>query len=405
MQYSRLCTADKIIVGYSGGLDSTVLLHQLTQCKNPEITSKLIAVHVNHGLSDSADDWQNHCITQCQKLKVPIKALSIKIKPEKGESLEAIARAARYQALASFMTANSFLVTAHHEDDQIETFLLQLFRGAGIKGLAAMPEIRPFTRGYLFRPLLSFTKKALEAYAIKHHLSWIEDDSNTDFRIRRNFIRHQILPELNKLWPNLNKPILRTIAHQQSANQLLDDLAKIDLKALKKQNTLSIDGLLSLSFQRRFNALRYWMQTNYETVPSQMLLQQIERSILKAREDSLPLINFQRLQIRRFRNNLYCLPTPKDFDTSQVITWHSPDKPLRIADLNITLDPAILADFEIHQKKVTVKFRQGGEKIYMPKRKKTLKLKNLMLELAIPPWERDRVPLIYVDDVLKIAVY
>ena len=289
----------KLILAYSGGLDSQVLLHQLAQ--NPLTNQKLQVVHINHGLSPNADQWQTQCATVCDQLNLPFTAIKIHIEIQPGDSLEAVAREQRYAALATFVDENTALLTAQHQDDQAETLLLQLLRGAGVKGLAAMPEQKPFAKGVQLRPLLNIPRAELLAYAEQHALQWIEDESNQNQKFNRNYLRQTIMPLLKQRWPNMSTTLTRSSQHCAEAAELLTELAKIDYQVCvgKKLSCLNISALQTFSRIRQKNILRYWLQLNNIRSPNNKHLQKIIDEVMAAKSGAIPLLRWENIAIRR----------------------------------------------------------------------------------------------------------
>ncbi|MGL4601477.1 MAG: tRNA lysidine(34) synthetase TilS, partial [Plesiomonas sp.] len=237
----------RILVAYSGGVDSTVLLHVMVRLRalNPSLT--LRAIHVHHGLSQNADMWADHCTQICAQWNVPLDIARVQVKKTQ-TSLEASARDARYQAISSLLVSGESLVTAQHLDDQMETVLLALKRGSGPAGLAAMTDRMPFTRGQQLRPLLKVTRAEIEAYAQHNQLRWIEDESNADPRFDRNFLRLRVLPTLTQRWPHIGDAIARSAALCGEQEALLDELLLESLQALlDDEESIEIDGLKAMS--------------------------------------------------------------------------------------------------------------------------------------------------------------
>ncbi len=390
----NLSLKGKVVVAYSGGLDSHVLLHLLLN--KPELSVR--AIHVHHGLQAIADSWVNHCQTICEALNIPLEIVFLNLKPNKGESIEAIAREGRYQALKASLQADETLLTAQHQNDQSETLLLQLFRGAGVQGLAAMPKLCNFGKGRHVRPLLHVTRQELEAYANQNKLDFIEDPSNQDTAFDRNYLRKKILPQLRERWLGLDKALNRSASIQAETKQLLDEIATEDLKEICdcKKNTLLLEKLQTFSITRQKLILRYWISKSGFKYPSEKKLQHIFNDAINARDDAQPLVEWQDVQIRRYKKQLFIMPTLSEHDPAQSFDWDVTTT-LYIDSLNLTLSPQIL-----HKKKqaVKVRFRQGGEKIYSLKRNKTISLKNLLYDAEIPPWQRSRIPLIFADNKL-----
>ena len=214
-------------IAFSGGLDSTVLLHLLADLAKTELLPALSAIHIHHGLQTAADAWPQHCQVVCDALGVPLLIERVKVQP--GASLERAARDARYAVFSAQTLANDVLLTGQHRDDQAETLLFRLLRGAGVRGLSGMPQQRPVGQGTLIRPLLAVTRAELERYAQAHSLSWIEDPSNQHRQFSRNYLRHQVMPALSERWPQAQANMARSAAHLRDAQGLLDELAQMDL--------------------------------------------------------------------------------------------------------------------------------------------------------------------------------
>ena len=253
-------------VALSGGLDSTVLLHLLANLARREALPPLSAIHIHHGLQTAADAWPAHCRELCAALSVPLQVEHVQVAP--GASLEQAAREARYAAFAARLGVDEVLLTAQHRDDQAETLLFRLLRGAGVQGLSAMPASRPLGTGQLVRPLLNCSRDELLAYAREHGLAWVEDPSNTDERFSRNYLRRQVMPALLRRWPQASANIARSAAHLSEAGQLLDELARQDVAAAEVPGefawlglpSLALPALRGLSEPRQRNALRYWLR-------------------------------------------------------------------------------------------------------------------------------------------------
>ncbi|MFS2200468.1 tRNA lysidine(34) synthetase TilS, partial [Pseudomonas sp. Pseusp3] len=253
-------------IAYSGGLDSTVLLHLLAHLAKTESLPALSAIHVHHGLQAVADAWPEHCRSVCAALGVPLQIVRVQVQP--GASLERAARDARYHAFSEVIRPGEVLLTAQHRDDQAETLLFRLLRGAGVRGLSGMPRQRPLGKGHLLRPLLDATRAELEAYAAAHQLRWIEDPSNQDRQFSRNFLRHQVFPVLTTRWPQAMATMARSAAHLSEAQGLLDELAQIDLNQARTANefdwlglpSLELASLEKLSAARQRNALSHWLE-------------------------------------------------------------------------------------------------------------------------------------------------
>ncbi len=394
----------RLLVAYSGGGDSHVLLHALAKIA-PGIAAPLLAVHVDHGLQSEADAWVDHCRRTAAKLGVPFLSLRVAARPLAGESLEATARSARYAALAGAMEAGDLLLTAHHQDDQAETLLLQLLRGAGLRGLAAMPEIAPCPPGRLGRPLLHFRRAALRRYAEAEGLRWVEDPSNRDFHRDRNFLRHRILPVLEERWPSYAETLARSARHCAEAQDLIDAQTRVELDRClgPDARNLSVSRLLALDGSRRRFILRGWLKRQGFGAPSVNHLDRVVGEVLTARPDRNPLVRWQGCEIRRYRDRLFALrPLPPAPSEGQ-LPWEADSVrlPEGLGVLRISpapgrgIDPAAWGRAErgVRFRSVSAKCRPAGGDHHRS-------LKNLFQERGIPSWLRPYVPLVMLGNAL-----
>ena len=440
-------------VAYSGGLDSHVLLHALAAVRE-QLPAPLRAVHVNHNLQSSADDWEMHCRAVCADLGIEYRSLSVDARHGTGESPEAAARAARYRAIAAVLPEGQVLLTAHHQDDQAETLLLQLLRGAGPKGLAAMPEHNDLGQGHLLRPLLAVSRAELQSYAEQQSLRWIEDPSNAQLDYDRNYLRHNILPLLQQRWPAASAVLARSARHQADAAQLLSELAAMDLQnngghspwsshsvipaqagihvdtlpmAEKGQTTISstqaetacaehlecsdpglplaVSKVLTLSAPRRANLLRHWLHRCGAPVPSAAILARIEQDVLRAAEDAMPCVAWGGVCVRRYRDHIFVDAYSDTAGKVAGMLW-SADRPLSLAGGVLTPEPGLgqgVAARHLTGRPLRIEFRRGGERLRPAGRREHHTLKHLFQDAGVPPWERERVPLLYQDQAL-IAV-
>jgi len=398
---SRLPPAPAYWVAYSGGIDSHVLLHLLA-ARRGELPGPLAAVHVNHQLQHQSGDWEIHCRGVCKDLGVGFHSLRVDAKPRSGESPEAAARTARYRGLAAWLARDAVLVTAQHLDDQAETLLLQLFRGAGPRGLAAMPERARLGRGWLVRPLLDANCEAIHAYAAEHRLRWVEDPSNTDLRYDRNLLRQRILPELRQHWPGLARVLARAAAHQADQLELADHLGAVDLRdcSIKDDRCLSVETLLELSPARQRNLIRYWLAARALPLPPQVVLERIREELCLSREDASPLVHWPGAEVRRFRGRLYAMAPLPEHDPETVVEWDLA-QPLALDGAGglLSAHPAPAAGLRrpAPGSRIEVRFRRGGETLRPLGRGHRHALKKLLLEWDVPDWERSRLPLLYID--------
>jgi tRNA(Ile)-lysidine synthase len=410
----KLKSARYIYIAYSGGIDSHVLLHLCAT--HPELKAKITAVYVHHGLQPKAESWAMHCQQQAAQVEVKFQLLRVNAFPKNGQSPEEAARDARYQALEKLIHENDVLLVAQHQEDQLETVLLQLFRGAGVQGLAAMPKEIGFSQGKMLRPFLDVSKQSIQEYAQTHHLTWVEDPTNQCDDFDRNFLRNQIVPLLKTRWTNVAKTVSRSANHCANAQQLLNELAEnlfaqvMTASPLKDwqscTSTLSISKLLQLDSNQQQLVIRQWFKQQNLQMPSTDFIDNIFKTVIAAKPSAEPQLKKSGIVIRRYQDNLYCSKDLPDFKNLTGLVWEQSENQILLPD------NSILQRYPAHSgipaslwkaANVTIKFRQGGEKISLAGRKGQHTLKNLFQENAIPPWERDLIPLLYFDNVL-IAV-
>lgn len=385
-------------IAFSGGLDSTVLLHLLASLANTETLPPLSAVHVHHGLQAAADAWPAHCQSICDNLGVPLSVKRVQVQP--GASLERAAREARYRAFAEVTGAGEVVLTGQHRDDQAETLLFRLLRGAGVRGLAAMPAQRPLAGGYLVRPLLDVSREALEVYAHEHQLKWIEDPSNADSRFSRNYLRHRVLPALTERWPQAVTGLARTAEHLGEAQGLLDELALLDLQAASKASvfpwlglpSLALAPLCELSDARQRNALRHWLAPLTRLPDSDHWAGW--HSMRDAKGDAQPLWRLADGELHRCGQRIWWLPSTRSEFSDATVSWPDPQNPLELpGNGQLTLTG------EAPEGPLEVRYRQGGEILEVPGRGRR-DLKRLLNESGLPSFVRGRLPLLYQGEQL-----
>ena len=398
----------RIAVAFSGGLDSSVLLHSLVSI--PEFKEKVFAIHVNHGLSPNSKSWIKHCDKFCSGLGVNFIPLTIEL--ENSKTNENILRKARYEALFSCLKQGDVLCTAHHQDDHIETILFRILRGTGIKGLAGIEKYSQMEGIDLIRPLISYSKKDLLDYADKFEVNWIEDESNEDLSISRNFIRKKVIPNLkNDNWPEYKNSISYLSSKAKEANEILDEIAYLDLKlcASESLDRLSILKIKELSHARAMNVLFTWLGINTHLGVSNKITDQVYKSIVLASENSNPVVTFGKkgesgsFQIRRFNNFLRHLPLTETETLSNKKVWKwNTNNPLELptGTLSMQLSLGKGISTQLTEPGISIKGRIGGERCKPEGRSKSQKLKKLFQEYRVPPWVRDRIPLVYVGDQL-----
>lgn len=396
-------SAGKIYVAYSGGIDSHVMLHLCAT--QSTLKSKIVAVYVNHGLQTVAAAWGEHCRRQAERLGVDFQLLIVDARAENGQSPEAAAREARYQALRNLLTVGDVLLLAQHREDQMETLLLQLFRGAGVAGLAGMPVAAEFGLGRMLRPLLNVAKQDIEQYAQTHRLQWVEDPTNQSSDFDRNYLRNQILPLLKQRWPSLDKTVARSAAHCGDATRMIDDWTEQTLQTIfdPADGSLSISDLPIMSAAQRNGLLRRWLSRMGLKPPSQAVLQTLVDQLIDGRDDAQPQLYIQGCYIKKYRQKLFCIAAEHLRKQAQPIVWPRQDKSVALSNgyvLSKVVSSSGIAKSLWDISEVVVAARQGGEKLKLPGRIGHHCLKKLYQEAAVPPWERDARPLIYLGERL-----
>lgn len=396
--------ADKpLYLAYSGGIDSQGLLFLLAGLRD-EYDLDLTAVHIHHGLHPLADEWLAFCRQQAAELGIKFISRHCVLDDVKAGGVEAAAREARYQALASILPAGGILLTAQHQDDQAETLLLQLLRGAGPLGLAAMPAVGQRFGCQIYRPLLTVSRQQIQTYAREHQLSWCEDPSNQDQRFDRNYLRHQILPEIYRRWPNAARTLSRSAGLMAESQTLMDDLALLDADLIDCDNdTLSVDleKLATLTPARQRNVLRFQMRHWQLALPDSRKLEELRDVMLHARQDSQPQLRWANVTARRYQHRLY-------LDTSSIDLIMPPvnlNPPPQTTELGHGWrlgwqEVEVGIDVRFLEGKLTVKYRAGGERFRPAGEAHHKPLKNWFQIWQVPPWQRQRIPLIYCDDSL-----
>jgi tRNA(Ile)-lysidine synthase len=391
-------------VALSGGLDSTVVLHALVDLRGPEAVR---AVHVDHGLHPDSPTWSEHCRVLCRSLGVPFDERVVRIERRSGHSPEAVARDVRYRVLRAALADGETLVTGHHADDQLETVILQLLRGAGTAGLAAMPLVTAFAPGSLFRPLLNWTRADLRDWATAGGLDWLEDPSNRELGFDRNYLRHEVLPALLRRWPGAARSAVRSARLCAEAARLTDTLAASDLDRVATGGGILVEPLLEMPEERTRNLLRYWLGTVVGQAPDSRRLAAIVRDVLPARSDAEPEVHWPAGAVRRYRDTLFAL----DARTREILQRPREALSWRIGE-PLDLGPGLgvvrvrrtggrgLAARWLDHGVLEVRFRAGGESIRPLGQAHRRPLKKLFQEAGVPPWWRDRVPLIYAGERL-----
>ena len=397
------------ILGLSGGMDSIALLNALTELRDQgKLGFEFRALHVNHGLQSGAGNWQQLCEKLCANLSVELKSVAVDIDlvdPQSSSGLENAAREARYAVFKQQLQPGEVLLLAHHRDDQMETMLLHLMRGSGVKGLRGIPRTREVAAGFLFRPLLDFERQAILAYADDRQLLWVEDPSNQDQNFDRNYCRHTLLPAIESRWPGYRQSWSKTASLAAESEELLADLAQNDLLDVGTESAaiLRVDRLLLLGSSRRRNVLRHWLgELNLPELGWNRLQQLSEEVLLASDTASITGVGFR---LARFKGCLYAL---------RGLEQELP----RESEQNLSWDVAASNKFELtgngslqaeevsggglaikHGLEFQIRYRQGGEDFHMAGRPNK-SLKKVLQESEVEPWLRSRVPLLYKDNQL-----
>jgi tRNA(Ile)-lysidine synthase len=395
-----------IVVGFSGGLDSTVLLHALAALPAARARG-LRAVHVDHGLQAQSAQWATHCAAVAGTLGVPIELAATGALDTAGTGLEEAARTARHAAFSSRLKSGEVLALAHHADDQAETVLLKLLRGAGPEGLGGMRARRQFGAGWLWRPLLDVPRARLCEYADAHGLRWIEDPSNDDTRLRRNFLRAEILPRLQQRWPDASAAIAHSARWASAAAAFIEQEARIALARLQGVDsaTLAWHGWLELPDALRDPVLRLWLRSLGLDEPAHFQVAELERQLANAEEDRAPCVRWGQCEVRRYRDLLYAMHPLPDIAPEWQAAWTGSQLALPDGS-QLTWTNGIAgapASANGDRPALQVRYRRGGERLRPAGSAHSRELRLLLQESGVPPWQRDRIPLIHAEDEL-IAV-
>ena len=373
-------TVERVVVAVSGGVDSTALLHSVAAAT---VVSRLEALHVNHGLVANADQLERAAQKSCNASQVPMTTIAVDVST--GGSLEASARKARYRAFRDFLQSGDLLLLAHHLDDQVETLLFRLFRGSRVVGLEGMPAERPVGRATLYRPLLQHSRSDILTYARDQGLAWVEDESNAHTTPDRNYIRHSVLPTIEARWPGVRNRLLTKLKRDSHARDLLDKQSFMLLDSLRLDtDCLNLVGLQELEIDTLVDLLGAWLSALELPMPPGNFLREVAAAIVSNRRVG---VNFGELEVRQNRDRLYALrrlPTADKYPFA-----------LSVGQINVSggsVTNRVVQGSGLREDDYTVRFRKGGETLRQGCSKS---LKNLFQESGLPPWLRDRLPLIY----------
>jgi len=390
-------------VAYSGGVDSHVLLVLMAALRSQYPDVNVRAVHVDHSLQVDSVNWVEHASDVCESLNVPLQVCRCQVHAG-SQGPEASARKARYLEFARVLKKDEHLLLAQHAEDQAETFLLQALRGSGPDGLAAIPRKRKFAQGVMARPLLGCSQEAIQKFAMINSLEWIEDPSNQEQHFDRNFLRLKIMPQLKSRWPAATQTLARSSMRCAAASQALLGMAQKDLDAVKVSGKpeLSLSALKALPKESAYTAIRLWVRQRGLQMPRLQDLVQVHDNLISARHDSNGIVNVRDYEFRRYKDSL-CLLMPQAEQKPFRYTWSAPYRDIFIAEtgLTITLAECLKQGIQLPSEgNVTIKSRAGGELIKLGQPSFHKSVKKLLQESSVPPWQRDSIPLLYVQDRL-----
>ncbi|WP_211829131.1 tRNA lysidine(34) synthetase TilS [Kistimonas asteriae] len=401
----------RLVVGLSGGLDSTVLLHLCVALRERGIIRSLEAIHVNHGLSANASDWQAFCETLCQRWSLPMVSRQVVVRRKTGDGLEASARAARYQQYEQILEPGDCLLQAHHLNDQAETLLYRMVRGCGVHGLAAIPRERALGAAMILRPLLDVSRETIHAYALKHQLAWVEDESNQDITYDRNFLRHEVVPRLNRRWSGALNNIGRLAEDAADVAALLDQVAEADLQQVLSVKdipyhpgvpVLDRASLESLSDYRQRNVLRYWLRSQGFPLPGRAVVQCILGELVSAAQDACPVVRWEGGEIRRHEGAIVAMQPLGTLPSFSCQLTLSAGCDLELPgngriyvgygkqEISLPLVRSDVSGLSLGYRSdiVVAPFR-------LPGRTGRKSLKKWFNELGVPSWMRDRLPVLH----------
>jgi len=399
--------ASGLVVALSGGADSSALLAAASVLRDSHAGLHLRAVHIDHGLQAAAADFRVACQLQCERLRVPLTVLRVEVEAGPGDSLEAAAREQRYAALEADLAPGECLLTAHHARDQAETLLLQAVRGAGLKGLSAMPVCREFGPGWHVRPLLDVPQWVILEFGAQFAPDHAIDPMNADLRFDRNYLRRQVWPMLEQRWPGVGNSLSRTARHVAEAQQLLEESASADLSRLRDGDTLSVPALRALPTLRRFNAVRLWLGESGVQPPSTTRLAETLRQVFDAQADHMPVVAWGEFAMRRYRQRLF-LTAARPARLEGAREWQvGSAQPLELGNglgqlvwtpQHGGIDP------KFSHVLLQVRARVGGESLQPFPKAKTQTVQHLCQGLGVLPWMRDALPLLFAgNDLIAVA--
>ncbi|WP_109078427.1 tRNA lysidine(34) synthetase TilS [Aggregatibacter kilianii] len=410
----------QFLIGFSGGLDSTALLALFAKYRENRPHFQLRAIHIHHGLSTNADDWTAHCQQICRQFNIPLLIQRVEVGTENG--IEAGARLARYEAIAQQILPDEWLATAHHQQDQTETFFLALKRGSGLQGLSAM---QPQSQVYgvpIFRPLLNFSRRQLLEFVQQQGLSWIEDESNADNQYERNFLRNVVLPELRQRWAHFDSAVQRSAQHCYEQQQLLNELLADEYQKNVEKNdrTFKLQHFADYSAVKQRALLRLWLQDWGLAMPSLVQLEQMISDVIFAKADAQPQFRLEDKVVRRYQNRLFLTPVLADISSESIaaklnetillpdnlgslLLQKTPEKMTALWRDENGLEHKTSLSLPLEETAVWIRFGYSG-KVKLTRQGVNQDIKKVWQQLNVPPWQRQRIPLIFYGEKLQSAV-
>ena len=391
--------AGPIWIGYSGGCDSHVLLDVISKILPKQ---QIIAIHINHNISTHAKIWEEHCHKLLKNMSITAKVQNAYPLDGNGANLEDKARQARFNIFCKEIPENGTLLLAHHLDDQVETILMRMFKGAGPTGISGINEYYKYKNINILRPLLDVSKDKIKTYANDNKLNWVEDDSNNNCKHDRNHIRNIVIPSLTTKWPALKHSIIRTAEHCREQNQYLQQQSKSILATITTENNLNIQSLIQHDKLLQKLIIRNWLQTNGSVTPSTKHIEIIFSEIITAKQDKQPQIQISNIKIRRHQDKLYIIHAKnKSYPQNHELAWLKTDQSIALPLSGKKLvRNCNLKQGSVLQDELIIRFRQGGERFHPSTRVGSHPLKKLLQEWGVPPWERNKIPLLYFKNEL-----
>jgi tRNA(Ile)-lysidine synthase len=407
---TRVRRAAPLVIAFSGGRDSTTLLDLAVRLRDERVRAfgELVAVHVHHGMQKAADEWVEFCSHVCTKLGVTLDVRRVTVRPQ-ARGPEAAARAARYAALLEAADENGahLVLTAHHLDDRIETFLIQWLRGAGPEGLAAMPAVRAFETVRIVRPLLDVPRAEIEHYVALRGLAHVEDPSNVDVRLLRNSIRRAVVPALETARPGMRKAAARSIDLVAEAAEVLREYGAADLEACAAgapEGMLYVDRLAQLTPARQALVLRSWLTSNGLENLSRARLRDLLAQALTVRGDARLLLRIGAVEVRRHRGLLLLREAQRVAGDAATLVWHGEDElPVPTWGGVLHFDTTVEEGFDVEWLSgvpIELRGRGGGERFKPHPTRPSKTLKRLFQDANVPEFERARLPLVWRGEEL-----